>query len=622
MELKKIKVENYKSIESIELNLEKINQSHTYILFGKNGTGKSNFLRAINLLNEEVPCNYVKEKHKNINKLIKIEGEFLLNIKEISVFEQKIKEIVPRDIFDSIKIKGFLIRRKAGNSEKDCACFPYLMFDIENEEELSQKYIISDVKDKKIKILEAKNYKDISDNERLNCTDLEKFIYESLTDTYKKLCPKIRFWEAKKEYLIPKGGDLRGFLENPNSSIPLKNAFLFSGYNLEELKEQIEEIKENDHFRGGIHRKISKDITDHLNGIWKDSKIKFELTIEKGLNWYVSISDEGDNDTIFGMEDRSDGFQQLVSILLVLSIEKKLNKLENNIILIDEPETHLYPQSIEYLKDELLEIGSKNSVFISSHSIFILDHKAYHRHFKVSKEKLMTSMVQVGKNNLHELELLYNCLGTSLHKLVSPHILILEGVSDVVIFDSFVEKFRTEFGITNVKSLPSFGEGDFEKYLTFSNEKIIDAFALLDFDNGGTGKKIFLQSKFENKKEKIFDIKDILGDDDLCRDKIVLEDLLPKKMVEETFKEVYRKDITLLDNNKSYSTQMTELLQRERQDLDRQEKKRQPQLKKALSEKIEKEVREKTNQEVKEKFSKYLSFFDKLSEKIDARAGT
>lgn len=615
MELKKIKIENYKSIKSVEINFKKINNSYMYVFFGKNGTGKSNFLKAINLLNEDTPCDYFKEKHKNINQKIRIYGEFILNKKEIEIFKTEIKKIIHKEIFDSMEITGFSIQRLVDSSEENSSHFPYLIFKLKNEKELSEKYIVRKV-DEIERILLINHPKNIKEEEKLNYSKLEKFIFNSLKETYIKLSPKVIFWTSKDEYLITKGGDLKDFLENPNSNIPLRNAFLFSGYKLNELKEQIEEIKENDPFRGSIQRKISNKITKHLNEIWKDGKIRFELTIERGLNWYVSISDDDEDDTVFGMGDRSDGFRQLVSILLTLSIEKRLNKLKNKIILIDEPETHLYPLSIEYLRDELIEMGDENFIFISSHSIFILDYKAYDRHFKVSKEKLITSIDPVNKNNLHELELLYNCLGTSLYKIVTPNVLILEGMSDVVIFDSFVEKFKDSLEIINIKSLPSFGEGDFEKYLSFSNEKIINAFSLLDFDKGGHGRKVILQEKFPDKKNKIFDIKDILEKDNLNRDKIVLEDLLPKEMIEEVFKEVYGKEINLEKNNESYSTQMTNFLNKEMPNLNRMEKQRQIQLKKVLSEKIVQEVSDKDDQEVKDKFKEYFEFFKKFCKKI------
>ena len=47
LELSKIRIENYKSIDEISLDVAKIDNSYTTIFVGKNETGKSNLLDSI-----------------------------------------------------------------------------------------------------------------------------------------------------------------------------------------------------------------------------------------------------------------------------------------------------------------------------------------------------------------------------------------------------------------------------------------------------------------------------------------------------------------------------------------------------------------------------------------------
>lgn len=53
MEITKITIENFKSIKKIDLKLEKIGDSYTKILLGKNESGKSNILEAISYFDEK-----------------------------------------------------------------------------------------------------------------------------------------------------------------------------------------------------------------------------------------------------------------------------------------------------------------------------------------------------------------------------------------------------------------------------------------------------------------------------------------------------------------------------------------------------------------------------------------
>jgi predicted ATP-dependent endonuclease of OLD family len=53
MKLEKITIENYKSIDKIEFIISEINNSFTYSLLGINESGKSSFLKAISLFDNE-----------------------------------------------------------------------------------------------------------------------------------------------------------------------------------------------------------------------------------------------------------------------------------------------------------------------------------------------------------------------------------------------------------------------------------------------------------------------------------------------------------------------------------------------------------------------------------------
>lgn len=50
MKLKRIKISNYRSIDSVEIKTEPIQKSNTFTFIGENESGKSNILRGISLM--------------------------------------------------------------------------------------------------------------------------------------------------------------------------------------------------------------------------------------------------------------------------------------------------------------------------------------------------------------------------------------------------------------------------------------------------------------------------------------------------------------------------------------------------------------------------------------------
>jgi predicted ATP-dependent endonuclease of OLD family len=112
--------------------------------------------------------------------------------------------------------------------------------------------------------------------------------------------------------------------------------------------------------------------------------------------------------------------------LLNISAENSTNSLANKIIILDEPEVHLHPSGIKYLRDELFNISKNNIVFISTHSVYMIDKKNLSRHYKVSKEKSLTEIMQIPEDNPYMDEVIYEALGTSIYEIIEPNMLVFE----------------------------------------------------------------------------------------------------------------------------------------------------------------------------------------------------
>src|SRR5690606_33256399 len=123
-------------------------------------------------------------------------------------------------------------------------------------------------------------------------------------------------------------------------------------------------------------------------------KINLYVEIE-GTQCYVMVEEQDDSIPKYNMDQRSDGFKQFIAILLNLIIESERDTSGKQIILLDEPEIHLHPSGIKYLREQLIRMGKENILFVATHSIYMVDKLSLARHFKVQKEKAITTINQI-----------------------------------------------------------------------------------------------------------------------------------------------------------------------------------------------------------------------------------
>ena len=109
MKLEKIKIENYKSIDNLEFEISEVNNSYTYSLLGINESGKSSFLKAISLIDND-DINYPQDFFSD-SKPVKItllysltDGNLTELKKELTTKYKFSKELLDKTIINSIQI--------------------------------------------------------------------------------------------------------------------------------------------------------------------------------------------------------------------------------------------------------------------------------------------------------------------------------------------------------------------------------------------------------------------------------------------------------------------------------------------------------------------------------------
>lgn len=459
MKLTSVDIENFRSIKKETIYFDPAGR----ILVGINESGKSNLLKALSLLSREI--NPLKE---DIRESLPKESppseafvDFIFELDKIEV------EVISKEIFDreilSKSPKLDLIKSGSGKYSllefcEFCNKAIYRV-DIIN----GSKSILFFTLDKEFKIIPswkkhinynkvvlpkektiincfAVNQEEISDEEKPNFVDITAENIESLIRTevekiVQQKLPKTVLWEYKKENDLPPTIIIDDFAANPDTCVPLKNMFYLTG--IIDINKAITEARAGspNQFRN-LLEKVAQQTTDYIREIWKDYKT-IDFTLDpNGTNIDISVKEKNK----YSFYQRSDGFKRFVTFILMISTVVKNKHLSDFLLLIDEPEIHIHPSGIQYLRDELIKISKDgNYVVVSTHSIFLIDPERVKRHYIVKKINEKTNIAEPDEGNLAEEEVIFKAYGFSLYEILNKKNIIFEGWRDKQIFRIAIE---------------------------------------------------------------------------------------------------------------------------------------------------------------------------------------
>lgn len=467
MKLKEAIIRNFRSIKDVSIEFD----PPCRVLVGLNESGKSNILRALALLSDApspqdkrmgtADENFAEEGdgfvrfvfHLENNEQEKVRESVLSEIlaksknPEIAYVDGKKKTVKSFCSLDTYIQGGYEIGIPPAEAhpfawalEKEAellagwcavsdACPDGFTFDDNGDTIVLSDYTL----------VRANDYSGIPEEylEDADIDTLTSILDEAIADAVKNNMPDVRFWEYKKENIMPARVNIEEFKTNPDSCMPLKNMFALAGCN--NIATAISERANNDDpnpFRNFL-KNIAEKTTKHFRGVWKEYKnIKFSLTASGG-----EILPSIEEKNTYSFELRSDGLKRFVSFLLLISAAVKTNKIRNTLLLVDEPEISMHPAGARYLRDELIRISkqSQNYVVYSTHSIFMVDPDDVGRHYIVTKENEKTSANPAKGSILRDEEILYKALGFTMYEVYEKQNLIFEGWRDARLFKVALE---------------------------------------------------------------------------------------------------------------------------------------------------------------------------------------
>lgn len=562
MKLTEIDIISFRSIvnQKIQINNSCIG------LIGLNESGKTNILNAIRTLDNDFEMS-IKDRSKinnelpNVKFLFTFESEEILRIKNyLNVYLSKLTLLPTANIIKNISLTTFSIRRFILLEENDYKLKKLTENDLDLEiapNFMKSKYGVKIPPELTIK-LDDKEYhlNNLSFIKRDLLTEETIKYYEPLTVSFMKIyiknrineyivdsIPSVVYWEFKDKYLLPSEITYDAFLDGNsayNNSAPLYNIFMLSKrlniLNDDKLKIKIAEWKTDSSIRRRDSSILNEDINRYIKGIWVEYDQELNIELEESK---ITIHINDPKSTIknyYELETRSQGFKTFISFILNIAAEADCSLIENFILVLDEPETHLHPSGVRFMKNEILKLSESNYVFYATHSIFMVDRINLKRHLIIKKHNEQTSLKVVDRNNIIQESVIYEALGTTIDEFsISSKNIVFEGESDLLLFQKYIELCIPK----KVNTLEDYEllDGDGTKSIkTFFKSKVIpkESEWILILDSDSPGKK--LEEEILNVYSSIKDNLTFVFYSD--EENVELEDLLPEELIQNVINEV------------------------------------------------------------------------------------
>ena len=523
MQIKKAIIENFKSITN-----EEIDFTHDCKIFvGLSESGKTNLLLALSALDTTFTLNktFIKEGTKTSEPSL-IEYDLSLDKKE--------KETVIQDILKDIystNNKNIILQEDTKipvetfinydicyeiDIRTNTRTYKYFSYDNSHNYTINPNYAFVNRSTWPIKVTNKKTKEQVSVTKKvlINLTEFDipetniKTIKdaEELYDFFENKIlsfsknaslPKTLFWKYDESTILPSEVSIISFSSNPRFNLPLYYIFKLS--NIDNIYTQYKECKEmSETAFQNILDEVSKNLNKYLKKVWKSmSNVNIQLD-EYVDKIRIRIVDAKNK---YVLQDRSDGFKRLITCMIMLSIKNENNLLNNNLILIDEPNSQIDIPGQKYLMSELIKIGKNNYVFYSTHSDSMIDTNNIERHYIVSKENESTTIEIATEENYDNAAALYQALGMNIYKVINPNNLVFEGWTDTHLLDIVVSSDKTykksfnSIGVTHVGGAKNFKS--FARYWGLLSRNYI---IIADNDEpANREKKIFEEEHYDGK---------------------------------------------------------------------------------------------------------------------------
>lgn len=512
MHLSKLIISNYRSIREISLSFDKGKN----IIVGKNNAGKSNILKAIDLILGDGSPTWQKSDNitendffnKDTSKPIHIFCELIRDLDEILNYDEidkctGFKVYATRGKYEKIDGKGFYtgipIRQTVDFSTvQNFISSINLIFDL-TEEETDGKSIYINSKLK---------------NQVSFQSQFEKIYHFAFSFRAKQLDngsfqKEIRFLyreDNQHDWILALSAPIRNeFLQSaiihsfrdPQNELRLNQwswfGKLLKEFTKSESPELIEAFRELKKVSNGIFKELQDDINStEIKVAFPDTTISFQFNPDTKIDYYKSTLiyvDDGFNSLL---QDKGSGIQSAVIIGLYNYYTNNIAHTSASLLAVEEPEIYLHPQARRVISqriDDFLQ-GNKNQVIITTHSTEFIT--SPHENLNIISIRKTNYFGTQGTNttfsNSKEKQILTKSQNAEM--FFADKVILVEG-GDKYIIEAISQYYgsylNTALGQNwlneqNISVISVGGKSEFYKYVKKLKELSIPTYVLADFD--------------------------------------------------------------------------------------------------------------------------------------------
>lgn len=396
MVIKDIKIENFRSIESVSMSLDMFN-----IQVGQNNHGKTNYFEAIRWF-----FNGFLAKEKKDDILRK------------DATEDVLVEVTFSGLQDAISNMSNAAKRTAMQN-----LFP----DGENEVTIRRTTSVND--GKKRELLKP-------DNTWHDPMGVDK--------TWGDLLPKLEYVDTRI-----RANEINGYTKKSPITEMLAGilgTIIESDVNYQEFTQKFQQLfgSEDSQIKVELDQ-LGEKIKIYLQKQFPDgTNVEFNIENPVFEDLLKNFSTRIDDGVVTSIEEKGDGMQRalMLSIIQAYADYRRENNISRKFIfLIDEAELHLHPRAQRALKNALHDISANGEqVLINTHSSVLISDKDDTKIFKVEKQSCITNITTIEDKD--KPYVVYDLLGGSPSDILLPkNFLIVEGASECKFLQTIISRF-------------------------------------------------------------------------------------------------------------------------------------------------------------------------------------
>lgn len=457
--LKSITIENYRSIGENPITID-FPENQPVILIGENNSGKTNIIRAIDILFGEWHPKYKEfEDHDYFGR----KGENKIIIKaEVSEFQNKLGRS------GEYTCTGFKLEVQKGGQNKFVA--------IQYEDGNENQYVSNELREELTAVL-------ITSEQNLNYQLSYSTKYTLLSKVTKAFHDKLTSDADKVERLK----DLYKKILN--------------------IFDEVSEFKNFKEKMSSITGDLIQNMTHGL---------QLDFSAYDPSNYYKNLRVlPHENQEVRSFDELGTGQQQILALSFAHAYAKCFKNKKGLILIIDEPEAHLHPLAQKWLARTLYQMAKDGlQMVITTHSPYFIDLEFLEGIYLVKKENKMTSVAHLtkkefaeycknnGANRSDENTIIpfYVKSATSniLKGFFAKKVVLVEGMSEELAMPIYLEKVGLDVLKEGIDIINVGGKGELAKWWRLFTAYKIPCYVCFDNDsdddNQGNKRKDFLKT--------------------------------------------------------------------------------------------------------------------------------